>query len=73
MEKKIINKKYKVLKKLSESGFSTEKEILAIKLEDLEKISELSLNEINIIINFKKSIKDKKFIEYLNNGIDIYK
>jgi len=73
VKNKIINKKYNVLKKISESGFSTEKEILSLKLDDLENIPNLSLNEIKIIVNLKKSIRDKKFIDYLNSETYVYK
>jgi len=56
----------KTLEKLFSCGFNTDKKILAMKMEDLEKIPNLTSNEIFIIIGFKQSIKDKKIIEFLS-------
>ena len=56
----------KTLEKLFEAGFDTDKKILAIKLEDLPKLSNLQASEAMIIIDFKKAIKEKKIIAFLS-------
>lgn len=56
----------KTLEKLFEAGFNTDKKILALRLEDLIKISNLQNNETMIIIEFKNAVKNKKIIEFLS-------
>ncbi|MEF2663386.1 MAG: hypothetical protein U0M92_03600 [Bacilli bacterium] len=56
----------KTLDKLFNAGFNTDKKIIAMKMEDLEKLSNLTSSEIFIIIGFKQAIKDRKIIEYLS-------
>lgn len=58
----------KTLEKLFEAGFNTDKKILALKLEDLEKISNLQSLETFIIIDFKKAIKNKDIIAFLSGN-----
>ena len=43
----------KTLDKLFSAGFKDEKGILALKLEDLEKIQDFGMVDVNIIINLK--------------------
>ena len=68
-----MNQKYnlsqitKTLEKLFNAGFNTDKQILAMKIEDLEKINNLQSNEALIIIDFKKAIKDKKIVAFLSS------
>lgn len=67
-----MNEKYnltqitKTLEKLFQAGFNTDKKILAMKMEDLEKIPNLQSNEALIIIDFKKAIKDKQIVAFLS-------
>lgn len=56
----------KTLENLFNAGFNTEKSILSIKLEDLEKIKDITSLEITIIIDLKKAIKNKKMIAFLS-------
>lgn len=56
----------KTLDNLFNAGFNTEKSILSIKLEDLEKIKDITSLEITIIIDLKKAIKNKKMIAFLS-------
>lgn len=56
----------KTLEKLFQAGFNTDKKILAMRLEDLEKISNIQSNEALIIIEFKKAIKNKNIIAFLS-------
>ena len=56
----------KTLEKLFEAGFNTDKKILAMKLEDLEKINNLTSSEMMIIIDFKRAIKNRQIISFLS-------
>ena len=60
MDKKYnLNNIFKALDKLFSAGFTTEKQILNMQLEDLSRLDNISNIEINIIIEFKKAIKNK--------------
>ena len=59
----------KLLEKIFKAGFNTEKKILSIELNDLSKITDLTSIEINILIDLKKAIKNKKIISFLS-GIE---
>ena len=67
-----MNSKYnlaqvtKLLEKLFDAGFNTEKKILMMKMEDLGRINNLLSNETLIIIDLKKAIKDKEIIAFLS-------
>ena len=65
-EKYNLNQITKTLDKLFKAGFIDEKSILAIKLDDLEKIQDVTSVEITIIIELKKAIKNKKIIAFLS-------
>ena len=61
-----LNQISKTLDKLFNAGFNTEKKILAIQIEDLQKMPEVSSIEMNIIVDLKKAIKSKKLIAFLS-------
>ena len=63
-----LNQITKTLEKLFAAGFNTEKKILLMKIEDLEKIDNLQSNEALIIIDLKKAIKDKEIIAFLSGS-----
>lgn len=65
-EKYGFNQITKTLEKLFEAGFNTDKKIMSIKLEDLEKIANLQGNEALIILSFKKAVKNKEIISFLS-------
>lgn len=56
----------KLLEKMFKAGFNDEKNILAIQLEDLEKIPDISSTDITIIIELKKAIKTRRIIAFLS-------
>lgn len=56
----------KTLEKLFGAGFNTDKKILAMKLEDLEKLNNLTSSEMMIIIDFKRTIKNRQIISFLS-------
>lgn len=55
----------KLFEKIFKAGYKDEKSILAIQLEDLEKIDDISPADISIILDLKKAIKTKKIIAFL--------
>lgn len=55
----------KVLNKLFEAGFSNEKGISAMSLDDMLGIQGISVPEIGIINDLQKSIKGGRVIAYL--------
>ena len=65
-EKYNLNQITKTLDKLFKAGFVDGKSILAIKLDDLEKIQDVTSVEITIIIDLKRAIKNKKIIAFLS-------
>lgn len=56
----------KLLEKIFKAGFKTEKEILSIQLEDLQKIPDITGSEIMIILELKKAIKGKRLIAFFS-------
>jgi len=67
MEKN-LNQITKVLEKIFRAGFTTEKDILAIQLDDLVRVPDINGNEIMIIIELKKAIKNRKLIAFLSGS-----
>lgn len=65
-EKHNLTQITKTLEKIFNAGFNTEKKILAMKMEDLEKIPNLLSNEALIIIDLKKAIKSKTLIAFFS-------
>ena len=65
-EKYNFNQISKALEKIFNAGFNTEKKILTMKMEDLERIPNLLSNEILIIIDLKKAIKNKALIAFFS-------
>lgn len=62
---KINNKAVKTIAKLLEEGFATEKDILAMTMDDILLIPGISLVEVAMINNLQKAIKANKVISYL--------
>lgn len=67
---KILNQKFKALDKLFEAGFTDEKSILKMQMEDFLKLSQFSTVDINLIIKFKQAIKGKNIVAFLSNNKD---
>lgn len=56
----------KVLTRLFEKGYDTEKKIMGITLEDMKTIECYSSTEIATIIALKEAVKANKVISYLS-------
>lgn len=65
---KHLNLVTKVLEKIFKAGFITEKDILSIQLDDLVRVPDINGNEIMIIIELKKAIKNRKIIAFLSGS-----
>ena len=70
MAKYNFNQVTKLLEKIFKAGFIDDKSIIAIQLDDLEKIPDISSSDITILLELKKAIKTKKVIAFLSNGIE---
>ena len=62
---KINNKAVKTIAKLMEEGFATEKEILAMGIDEMLLLPGISVIEIGMINELQKAIKANKVISYL--------
>lgn len=67
---KNLNQKFKALDKLFEAGFTDEKSILKMQMEDFLKLSQFSTVDINLIIKFKQAIKEKNIVAFLSSNKD---
>lgn len=68
MNKYNLSQITKVLEKIFKAGFQTEKDILNIKLDDLTRIQDVNGNEIIILLDLKKAIKNRQIIAFLSNS-----
>lgn len=64
----VNQKAIKVLNKILEAGFTTEKDIVAMTMDDMLSLQGISIAEIAIINYLQKSIKANTVISYLGNG-----
>lgn len=71
MNKYNLSQITKVLEKIFKAGFKTEKDILNIKLDDLTRIKDVNGNEIIILLDLKKAIKNRQIIAFLSNSEEI--
>ena len=56
----------KLLEKIFKAGFVEEKNILAMQIEDLSKIPDINSQEILLLIELKKAIRNRKLIAFLS-------
>lgn len=70
MNKYNLSQITKVLEKIFKAGFKTEKDILNIKLDDLTRIQDVNGNEIIILLDLKKAIKNRQIIAFLSNSVE---
>ena len=60
----------KVLNKVFEAGFTTEKEISAISLDQMLAMPNVSVTDIAAINELQKAIKGNKVISFLSGGTE---
>ena len=67
----VINPKtVKVLNKIFEAGFTTEKDISAMTMDDILSMQGITVTEISMINDLQKAIKANKVITFLG-GMEV--
>lgn len=66
----IKQKAVKVLNKVFEAGFTDEKAIAAMTMDDILAMQGITVADISIINNLQKSIKGNKVISFLGGGAE---
>lgn len=67
INKNKLNMIFKILEKLFEAGFTTDKEILKMQMSDIKKINGgLSSQELIIVLEIQEAIKNKELIPYMS-------
>ena len=61
-------KAIKVLNKVLDAGFTDEKAIAAMTIDDILKMQGVTVTDIGIINELQKSIKANKVISFLGDG-----
>lgn len=65
----VINQKtVKVLNKIFEADFTTEKDISAMPMDDILSMQGITVTEISMINDLQKAIKANKVITFLGGG-----
>lgn len=64
----INNKSVKVIGKLLEAGFDSEKAVIAITMDDILALPNISIAEIGIINEVQKAVKANKVFTFLGGG-----
>lgn len=71
MAKYNINQISKMIERLAEAGINTEKAIVNITFEDLEKIPNYTMKDIKTIISLRKAIRANKKALFLFLGDEV--
>ena len=71
MAKYNINQISKIIERLAEAGINTEKAILNMTFEDLEKMSDYTVKDIKTIVSLRKAIKNNKKALFLFLGDEV--
>lgn len=66
----INNKAVRSLSKLMEAGFDNEKAIMAMTMDDILSLPNISVAEIGIINKIQKAVKANKVITFLSGGTE---
>lgn len=69
-DKNTFQEKIKVLTKLINCGYNTEKKISQLDMELILNIPNIKKEEMMVILDIQKSIKSNKVITYLGSGED---
>jgi len=64
----VNQKTIRVLNKIFETGFTTEKEIIAMTMDDILGIQGITIADMAVINDLQKSIKTNKVITFLGGG-----
>lgn len=67
----VNNKAVRSLSKLMEAGFDNEKAILAMTMDDILALPNISVAEIGMINRIQKAVRANKVITFLGGGEDM--
>ena len=70
MAKNTNNNAIKVLNKVFDAGYNTEKEVLAMSIDKILAIPNISVSDISVINDLQKAIKANKVISFLSGGTE---
>lgn len=62
---KIKKERLRVLNKITDLGYDTDKKILNIKIEDLVLNNDISKSDLTIVVGIKKSLLNKSLVTFL--------
>ncbi len=71
MAKYNISQIQKMIDRLAEAGINTEKAILNMEFEDLEKLPNYTITDIRTLISLRKAIKANKKVLFLFLGDEV--
>ena len=66
----VNQKAIKVLNKILEAGFTDEKEISAMTMDDILSMQGITVADIGLINDLQKSIKANKVVSFLGGGVE---
>ena len=66
----VNQKAVKVLNKIFEAGFTEEKAIAAMTMDDIFSMQGITVADITLINELQKSIKGNKVISFLGGGME---
>jgi len=64
----VNQKTIRVLNKIFEAGFTNEKEITAMTMDDILNMNGITITDMTVINELQKSIKANKVITFLGGG-----
>ena len=70
MAKGANNNAIKVLNKVFDAGYTTEKEVLAMSIDKILAIPNITVPDIAIINDLQKAVKANKVVSFLGGGMD---
>lgn len=65
---KINSKAMKSITKIIEAGFNSEKEVLAMTMDDILSLPNISIAEVGRINEIQKAVKVNKILTFLGGG-----
>ena len=71
-DKVTFQQKVKVMNKLIEAGCDTEKKLQQLDMEGILKIPNITIPDMNIILELQKQTKTNRLFAYLGGGSDIH-
>ena len=70
MAKSTNNNAIKVLNKVFDAGYTSEKEVMAMSIDKILAIPNITVADISVINDLQKAVKANKVITFLGGGAD---